>query len=174
MDSEKQHYRGDEVAAAPSAPMFPSFSTSTATELVDSSQPTPIDKGIGNQASTEFSIGDTLRRWQRDGPSTVAPSAFTGTKKKESHREQILISVDFIDDVMKCLQQVYDCLGTNHHDINACRVALQLATGIMQHRCEDVITRSKTAKNHVQGRMLTSTLRERTCKYGINEDHLYD
>ncbi|KAJ5108232.1 hypothetical protein N7456_004907 [Penicillium angulare] len=174
LDSEKQHYRDDQVAAAPSAPMFPSFSTSVATELVDSTRPTPIDKDIENQNPTEFSIGDTLRRWHRDEPSTVAPDAFTETKKQESQKEQMQVSVHFIADVIECLQRVSDCLGTNHHDINTCRAALQLAIEIMQHRCEDVIAGRETAKNHVQGSMLTSTLRKRTCNCAANKDDLYD
>lgn len=82
-----------------------------ATELVDSRQPTPIDEDVENQAPIDFSIGDVLRRarekWHPDGSSKIASGALIQAKKKEYHKEQMKISVEFIDDVIKCLQQSF-------------------------------------------------------------------
>ena len=151
LDSEKRHRRGDQVVAASPASISTSSITSVATELGDSRQPTPIDEDIKDPASIEFSVGDALK----GARGKVAPPLIFSSRPRQALslrqrekkggycKEQMRISVDYIHDVMNCLQQVSDCLSTNNHDINPCRAALPLIIGIMQHRCKDIIMRYK-------------------------------
>ena len=103
-----------------------------------------------------------------------SPTALSLSKReRESHKKQIKASAEFIDDVMKSLQQLFDYLGTDN-DVKRSQAALRLTIEIMQHRCEDVIAGIEAAGDTSQRSMLTSTPWKGTCNCAVYEDHLYN
>ncbi|KAJ5106869.1 hypothetical protein N7456_003544 [Penicillium angulare] len=175
---KEQQHCSDQLASAPFDTRATSVTTSVATELANSMERAPTDEDAENRCPIDFSIGDVLRRETAtrrlhiSSNSTVDP--YIKLRWKNYPKEQIMISKEFINDIMNTLGQISDYLGADHHVSETSRPSLRLAAEIMQHRCEDIIAGVQPSNNLGQGSTLNPNQWQERYMCTAEEDRLYD
>lgn len=126
-----------------------------------------MDEDAENRCPIDFSIGDVLgreaatRRLHISSSSTVDP--YIKLRWKNYPKEQIMISKEFLNDVMNTLRQISNYLGADHHVSKTSQTSLRLAAEIMQHRCEDIIAGVQPSENLGQGSTLNPNKWQEKC-----------
>jgi len=144
-----------------------------ATEVATSQESTSPNDHHENRSLLDISIGDALKTSNKSYRySKFELDTWTQAGRKRNRKDQVLVNVEVINDMIVFLKQLSDYFDAPHNDSENLRVALRFGAKLMQRRCGDIVAEVPASSDLAQCGTLASTQRKGNCM--AEEDHLYD